>query len=173
MLGVVQSLDRWPYSPPANDVSACHRKEVGPGLRTVVALLALGTVTAHVAEAAARVALLRASAVAIASAATVAATVAATHAAHAARALRAVASDVAETTTLVALLAGGSLLSWAVLGQVAWLVAAVADTIGVATSGWVSRLRAVAREMARLLAVVADWVVTSRAVARLVTSLSA
>lgn len=142
------------------------------GELTVVALLALRAVTTHVAESTARVALLCSAAVAIA-AAVPTSTVASTHAAHAASALWAVAGNVTEAAALVALLTCGSLLSGAVLGHMAWLVAAVAHALSVAARSGVARLRAVAREMASLLAVVADWIVARRAVTRLVTGLSA
>lgn len=70
---------------------------------TVVALLALGAVTAHVAEAAARVAGLAATVAATKAAAAVATAEATTEAT-----LVAVASDVADLAALVALLAGSA-----------------------------------------------------------------
>jgi len=120
-----------------NEVSSS--KEAEQEILAVVALLALSAVTAHVAKAAARVALLRGSAIGIA---IVAGIVVTRH--HAAGALWAVASDVAETTTLVAFLTSSGLLGWAVLGEVAWLVAAVADTVSFATRSRIARFGAFA-----------------------------
>jgi len=93
-------------------------------------------------KATARIALLCACSKAIAT--TVAATVAAAHASHAACTLWAVTSDVAEATTFIAFLTSGGLLRRAVFGQMAWLVAAVADAICFAARSSIARLRAVA-----------------------------
>ena len=129
------------------------------------------------AEAAAGVALLGTLAESSAIASSVAASVAAPHAtAHSASTRSAVASDVAQTAALVALLAGCSGLGGTILSHMARLIAAVAYTVSFASGAGgsrVARLWAVAREVARLLAVVAKRVVAGWTVTSLVTGFSA
>jgi len=132
-------------------------------LTAVVALLALGAVTAHVAEAAARVAGLAATVAATKAAAAVATAEATTEAT-----LVAVASDVADLAALVALLAGSAAKATRTGSSIRALAREVVSGTAAVASLVLLRLRAVTGDVSRLATVVACRVALGWAVACLV-----
>lgn len=121
----MQSRERCPTSPPTKDVSCCILNfwGGGQGEHTVVTLLALGAITAHVAETTTRVACLTTAHAAAITATTVTSSVATSR--------RAIARNVADFATLVAFLASRT-VAHAATTTTACLRAVTGDVTGLA-----------------------------------------